>query len=225
MKKPVNIIKIAIILLIVIAVLCGAITLALSFSKDQGAGVGGALDGGNPYIDLFKTDECTVLDALVKEKGLTATEENDHYIRIDGLEISGKIVDAYFTKSGDRIIAVNGEFPATEIAQEDSLEEKIGFLQREITWVSAFLGEILDAEIQHFSIFGADGFQIDPDDSESYQAVFDGTAKISITAKDQAGTLWKIESDVNYEGKIYFRYGHYFDAETYKDFVPNNVVS
>ena len=226
MKKSVNLIKIILISLVGLGILCGAFVFIAQRIKSKNEQQPSGMEMyENKYRQLLVENDFSVITALAKEMGITINKTSDHYATVESLEIMGELVTIGYNIEGKKLISTIGNFSAIEIGADDGAEEKIGRLQQEMAWVMMFFSDLLDSEISKYIICNEEGFQIEPEDSASFQAVLDGTARLIISIRDKDGTYWEIKSSFDHEGKLYFLFGHYFDIETFKDIFAENVVS
>lgn len=144
------------------------------------------------------------------------TSDDDSLFAIGELYIEDSPVTLFYKLNADKSIdRFDGKYIYTlEKESKDAVWDVISYFNHVIV-------EYFGTEYFDHSIYDEDGAPIDVYDENSYELMFNGKAKYSLSVIDESNTYWHISTVVKEKKQIEFEFFRCFDLSVYNDDSPN----
>ncbi len=164
------------------------------------------------YIDVIKCDTLDELKEYVKDKPMLVQDSDDpNFYSVGAIYLGDASVTTFQqTKEDGSFSRVDGMY---EIELKDKSSDEV---RTRISYFKAGVIELFDLEnsISH-SIYASEGYEIDEESPESYEALLNGEAEFGMTLLDEDNTVWVAEAYVDKKNVIKFSFSHIYDTEEY----------
>lgn len=167
-------------------------------------------DAGLTHLQLLKLNNVSELEEYVQNNDLILqTSDDDSLTSVGGVPISGYYMTLYFQADE------NGEFYRVDGMLDFFLEnKKVGDLKTVFDKFCDAVAELLGIEKSfNYSVYAADGYEIDSTSDESVQMILDGQAEFSLSAIDVDGSYWNAIASVDEADRVMFSFFHSFDYD------------
>ncbi len=220
MKKTLIII-IAVVLVILIAV-SGIIAGIFLFGGKEEPETTPTNDAGLTHMELLKLDTFSQLEAYVQQNDLVMqTSDDPGLTSIGGVPVAGHYMTLYFQADE------NGDIYRVDGIYDYQLENReLSTLKTELKKISDAIDQFFEVEESiGYTIYAADGYEIDSASDESFQKIIDGQASYSLFNIDTDESYWAADITVDEADRLSISFFHSNDfveveIEPEEDTVP-----